>query len=208
MEVIIQKKLMVPQYGLSGTVTTTSAGDNKGLRERSRSPLDGAPRQDSNLRPAGYKCSGFSTGLGLSLHPAEESMGGCRALLRRYWIGSAASSLCTFLPTRFDPSAGFAQDSHSDSSELGRLPRIQPSFNLRFPVARSNSRLLYQLSYRGMRQWLSGRTHSSKTMSVGGRLFSIRRSTARPESTFHYTSKSSVSSSSEVASVLPAATDA
>ena len=25
---------------------------------------------------------------------------GCRALSRRYWTGSAASSLCTFLPTR------------------------------------------------------------------------------------------------------------
>ena len=25
--------------------------------------------------------------------------GGCRALLRPYWVGSSASSLCTFLPT-------------------------------------------------------------------------------------------------------------
>ena len=24
---------------------------------------------------------------------------GCRALVRRYWVGSSASSLCTFLPT-------------------------------------------------------------------------------------------------------------
>jgi len=30
----------------------------------------------------------------------RKSRGGCRALLRRYWTGSAASSLCTFLPTR------------------------------------------------------------------------------------------------------------
>src|SRR5439155_3854327 len=27
--------------------------------------------------------------------------GGCRALMRRYWMGSSASSLCTFLPTRW-----------------------------------------------------------------------------------------------------------
>jgi len=63
--------------------------------------LDWLPGQDSNLRPAGYKCPDFSTGLGLSLHPSTKSRGGCRALVRRYWTGSAASSLCTVLPTRW-----------------------------------------------------------------------------------------------------------
>jgi len=44
--------------------------------------LDWLPGQDSNLRPAGYKCPDFSTGLGLSLHPpARTYRGGCRALL-------------------------------------------------------------------------------------------------------------------------------
>ena len=33
--------------------------------------LDWLPGQDSNLRPAGYKCPSLSTGLGLSLHPPE-----------------------------------------------------------------------------------------------------------------------------------------
>jgi len=30
----------------------------------------------------------------------RKSRGGCRALLRHYWTGSSASSLCTVLPTR------------------------------------------------------------------------------------------------------------
>ena len=37
--------------------------------------LDWLPGQDSNLRPAGYKCPSFSTGLGLSLHPPAEHTG-------------------------------------------------------------------------------------------------------------------------------------
>ena len=36
---------------------------------------DWLPGQDSNLRPAGYKCPSFSTGLGLSLHPPTENAG-------------------------------------------------------------------------------------------------------------------------------------
>jgi len=81
------------------------------------------PGQDSNLRPIGYENPNISAGLGLSHHPPEESIrGGCRALMRLYWLGSSASSLCTFLPTR-GPSAGFAQDYHSEASKpRGRLP--------------------------------------------------------------------------------------
>ena len=53
----------------------------KGALHRVKYPfrLDWLPGQDSNLRPAGYKCPDFSTGLGLSLHPpagkAREGVG-------------------------------------------------------------------------------------------------------------------------------------
>ena len=62
--------------------------------------LNWLPGQDSNLRPAGYKCSNLSTGLDY-LFTRLTSRGGCRALSRPYWMGSSASSLCTFLPTRW-----------------------------------------------------------------------------------------------------------
>ena len=88
----------------SYTALVRMVGENKRGTPQSEVPtfgLDWLPGQDSNLRPAGYKCPSFSTGLGLSLHPpARTCRGGCRALLRRYWAGSAASSLCTVLPTR------------------------------------------------------------------------------------------------------------
>ena len=35
----------------------------------------------------------------ISSPACRKSRGGCRALVRRYWTGSAASSLCTVLPT-------------------------------------------------------------------------------------------------------------
>ncbi len=44
------------------------------------------PGEDSNLRPAGYKCPGISTGLGLSLRPPVSRVGR-RALLRHYRQG-------------------------------------------------------------------------------------------------------------------------
>ena len=52
-------------------------GKTKGVLHRVKYPfcLDWLPGQDSNLRPAGYKCPSFSTGLGLSLHPPTESQG-------------------------------------------------------------------------------------------------------------------------------------
>ena len=57
------------------------------------------PGQDSNLRPAGYKDSqSFERAWTIS-SPACACRRGCRALVRPYWVGSSASSLCTFLPT-------------------------------------------------------------------------------------------------------------
>jgi len=56
----------------------------------------------------------------------------CRALARHYWMGSSASSLCTFLLT-IHPSAGFAQGSHSEAVR-GRVPWIHPMFQPQFPV--------------------------------------------------------------------------
>ena len=54
-----------------------SGGRTKGALHRVKTPfgLDWLPGQDSNLRPAGYKCPSFSTGLGLSLHPPTEKVG-------------------------------------------------------------------------------------------------------------------------------------
>ena len=45
------------------------------LTPGSQKRKDWLPGQDSNLRPAGYKCPDFSTGLGLSLHPPAEHAG-------------------------------------------------------------------------------------------------------------------------------------
>ena len=55
------------------------------LTPDSQKRKDWLPGQDSNLRPAGYKCPSFSTGLGLSLHPSakkqERVSGASEALL-------------------------------------------------------------------------------------------------------------------------------
>ena len=70
-----------------------------------------------------------------------------------------------------------------------------------------NSRLLYQLSYRGTRQSVVGLRILAKDVGWG-ETFLYQNNRSPCLRLIRYTSKSSVSSSSEDASVLPVATDA
>ncbi|SLM48160.1 protein of unknown function [Nitrospira japonica] len=117
------------------------------------------PGQDSNLRPAGYKDSlSFERAWTIS-SPTWVFREGCRALVRRYWVGSSASSLCTFLPTECR-SAGFAQDYRSGYTETASLNSPDVSTTVSCGSCKFYSRLLYQLSYRGTVSSFK-RTHSS-----------------------------------------------
>ena len=89
--------------------------------ELQRSDFVGSPGRTRTCDQSVTSAPSISARLGLSLHPPgsialslqRTPRGGCRALMRLYWSGSSASSLCTFLPTPC-PSAGFAQDYRSE----------------------------------------------------------------------------------------------
>ncbi|BFU95687.1 MAG: hypothetical protein NTNFB02_24090 [Nitrospira sp.] len=68
--------------------------------------------------------------------------------MRRYWIGSSASSLCTFLPT--DMPFGRLRSGLPFRLRGDGFPEFTRCFNHSFLwKLHRYSRLLYQLSYRG-----------------------------------------------------------
>jgi len=92
------------------------------------------PGEDSNLRPAGYKCPGISARLGLSLHPPccqGRAPGAPEALLGRAPQPLVSARSCV----RVAPSAGFAQDYRSDGHRpIGAgSPEFARCFNHGFP---------------------------------------------------------------------------
>jgi hypothetical protein len=135
---------------------------------------------------------------------------GCRALMRHYWVGSSASSLCTFLPIPSPQQWAVRQDSLritvSPVSEVG-FPEFTRCFNhsllwklqLLQPAA-----LPTELPGNGIQL---KRSHCSINHGNQGDRFCERNKEWSRTSPV-YTSKSSVSSSSDVASVLPDATAA
>jgi len=79
--------------------TGPAVNRHRSARRRIETGVDGMwlLGQDSNLEPSGYKRPGISSGLGLSLHPLQQTEGGCRALPLSAAQGtSKRSSLCTF----------------------------------------------------------------------------------------------------------------
>ena len=119
-----------------------------------------------------------------SMYPQDVLLG------RTYWRGS--------LPTEDNKGLRERSRRSRDGGSPGRTRTCDQ------PV---NSRLLYQLSYRGTRQPTVGLCILAKAFCWGETFFCQDNCSPCPR-LFRYTSKSSVSSSSEVASVLPAATDA
>ena len=78
-------------------------GENKRGTSQSEVPLLFRLAPRAGLEPATSRLQVprfFNRAWTISSPACITCRGGCRALLRRYWTGSAASSLCTVLPTR------------------------------------------------------------------------------------------------------------
>ncbi len=76
--------------------------NTKGALHRVKCPFCSRLAPRAGLEPATSRLQVpqfFNRAWTISSPAYRKSRGGCRALVRRYWIGSSASSLCTFLPT-------------------------------------------------------------------------------------------------------------
>ena len=179
-------------------------------RRRQEPVLIVAPR--AGLEPATSRLQGlpiFREGLDY-LFTRLCDRRGCRALVRPYWVGSSASSLCTFPPIPLPQQWAVRQASlRITVSPLGGVGF--PEFTRCF-----NHSLLWKLQFlqpAALPTELPGnvvqfkRTHCSiSDEDQGERFYESNKERSRISRV--YTSKSSVSSSPELASVLPAATDA
>ena len=75
--------------------TATAPSRNSGRVVSRLAPRAGLEPATSRLQDP----QSFDWAWTISSPACQTDRGGCRALMRRYWIGSSASSLCTFLRT-------------------------------------------------------------------------------------------------------------